>query len=180
MSIYAAKCFHLHPLAAPEQMRKKTLVNGRMKVAPSKGQMEKKKSGRGKNQLLEPKNKTMVIKKPPSQSASWKKSKMKEDDIKALEVASLLRKKVVAGWSFASGDVWPMEKTRDEIPMFGHFIEHGLTLSASGFFRGFLDFFKLEHMHLNPNSIFQIAVYVHFCEAFLGIRPHWALFRKIF
>ena len=38
----------------------------------------------------------------------------------------------------------------------------------------------MEHVHLNPNSIFQIAVYVHFCEAFLGIRPHWVLFRKIF
>jgi hypothetical protein len=56
----------------------------------------------------------------------------------------------------------------------------GLTLPSSDFFRGFPDFFKLEHIHLNPNSIFQIAVYVHFCEAFLSIQPHWALFRKIF
>ena len=146
----------LHPLAVLESMRKKTLVTDRMKPAPSKGQ--KRKSGRGKNQLPELKYKTVVITKPPSQVVSWKKSKMREEDIKALEVGGLLRKKVIAGWSSAAGDAWPMEKSPDEVPMFGHFIERGLMLPSSDFFRGFLDFFKLEHVHLNPNSIFQITV----------------------
>jgi hypothetical protein len=33
---------------------------------------------------------------------------------------------------------------------------------------------------LNPNGIFHVFVFVHFCEAFLGIKPHWVLFRKFF
>jgi hypothetical protein len=33
---------------------------------------------------------------------------------------------------------------------------------------------------LSPNGIFHISVFVHFCEAFLGIKPHWILFRKFF
>jgi hypothetical protein len=33
---------------------------------------------------------------------------------------------------------------------------------------------------INPNGIFHTSVFVHFCEAFLGIRPHWILFREFF
>jgi hypothetical protein len=35
-------------------------------------------------------------------------------------------------------------------------------------------------LNLNPNGIFQVSVFVHFCEAFVGIKPHWILFRKFF
>ena len=73
-----------------------------------------------------------------------------------------------------------MEKNPDGIPMFAHFIEHGLALPASDFFRGMLDYYKIEHIHLNPNGILHIAIFVHFFEAFLGIQPHWTLFRKLF
>ena len=74
--------------------------------------------------------------------------------------------------------MWPFEKTPDKIPMFARFAEHGLALPASDFFRGLLDYYKIEHVHLNPNGIFHTSLFVHFCEAFLGIRPHWALFRS--
>jgi hypothetical protein len=36
------------------------------------------------------------------------------------------------------------------------------------------------HSYLNPNSICHIAIFIHFCEAFLGIEPHWDLFRFFF
>jgi hypothetical protein len=32
----------------------------------------------------------------------------------------------------------------------------------------------------NPNSICHISIFIHFCEAFLGIEPHWDLFRFLF
>jgi hypothetical protein len=67
----------------------------------------------------------------------------------------------------------------DEVPMFALFVERGLPLSTSDFFRGFMEFFKIEFVHLNPNIIFHISVYVHFYQA-LGIRSQWALFRIIF
>jgi hypothetical protein len=35
-------------------------------------------------------------------------------------------------------------------------------------------------LNLNPNGIFHVSVFVHFCEAFVGIKPHWVLFRKFF
>jgi hypothetical protein len=46
--------------------------------------------------------------------------------------------------------------------------------------RGCSGYYGIEYLNLNPNGIFHTAVFVHFCEAFLGIKPHWVLFRKFF
>jgi hypothetical protein len=35
-------------------------------------------------------------------------------------------------------------------------------------------------LNLNPNKIFHVSAIVHFCEAFVGIKPHWVLFLKFF
>jgi hypothetical protein len=43
-----------------------------------------------------------------------------------------------------------------------------------------MGYYGIEYLNLNPNGIFHTAVFVHFCEAFLGIKPHWILFRKFF
>jgi hypothetical protein len=65
-----------------------------------------------------------------------------------------------------------MEKSENEIPMFVCFAEHGLALPASDFFKGLLGYYGVEYLNLNPNGIFHTAVFIHFCEAFLGIKPH--------
>jgi hypothetical protein len=59
-------------------------------------------------------------------------------------------------------------------------VERGLALPASDFFKGLLDYYGIEYLNLNPNGIFHVSVFVYFCEAFLGIKPHWVLFRKFF
>jgi hypothetical protein len=83
-------------------------------------------------------------------------------------------------WRSAAGDPYPMEKAEDEIPMFARFVERGLALPASDFFKRLLGYYGIEYLNLNPNGIFHTSVFVHFCEAFLGIKPHWVLFRKFF
>jgi hypothetical protein len=83
-------------------------------------------------------------------------------------------------WRAAAGDPYPMEKNPDEIPMFARFMERGLALTASDFFKGLLKYYGIEYLNLNPNGIFHVSVFVHFCEAFMGIKPHWVLFRKFF
>ena len=35
-------------------------------------------------------------------------------------------------------------------------------------------------VNLNPNSILHISAFIHLCEAFLGVRPHFSLFRHLF
>jgi hypothetical protein len=77
-------------------------------------------------------------------------------------------------------DLYPMEKNADEIPMFARFVECGLALPVSDFFKGPLDYYGIEYLNLNPNGIFHVSIFVHFCEALLGIKHHWVLFRKFF
>jgi hypothetical protein len=55
-----------------------------------------------------------------------------------------------------------------------------LALSSCSFFWGLLYYYGLELHHLNPNSICHISIFIHFCEAFLGIEPHWDHFRFLF
>jgi hypothetical protein len=58
-------------------------------------------------------------------------------------------------------------------------VERGLV-PASDFFKGLLKYYGIEYLNLNANGIFHVSVFVHFCEAFMGIKPHWILFRKFF
>jgi hypothetical protein len=60
------------------------------------------------------------------------------------------------------------------------FLICGLALPISPFFRGLLDFYNLNMTHLNPNSILQISIFVHLCEAYLGILPHFGLWKYLY
>jgi hypothetical protein len=108
------------------------------------------------------------------------KSKAKTEDLLALLNSGFLQEKEVDMWRAAAGDPYPMERNPDEIPMFTRFVECGLALPASSFFKGLLEYYGIKYLNLNPNGIFHTSVFVHFCEAFLGIKPHWVLFRKFF
>jgi hypothetical protein len=116
----------------------------------------------------------------PNPNKEWKKSKAKTEDLLAPLNSGFLWEKEVDMWCAAAGDPYPMEKNPDEIPMFMQFVERGLALLVSNFFKGLLEYYGIEYLNLNPNGIFHTSVFVHFCEAFLGIKPHWALFRKFF
>jgi hypothetical protein len=116
----------------------------------------------------------------PDPNREWKKSKAKTEDLLAFLNSGFLREKEVDMWRAVAGDPYPMEKNPDEIPMFTQFAERGLSLPASDFFKGLLGYYDIEYLNLNPNGIFHASVFVHFCEAFLGIKPHWILFRKFF
>ena len=123
--------------------------------------MEKRRSNRGKKdkspQLPTPKYTKAKVTAPLNQVCAWKKSKLKDEGIHALVDAGLMQEKALAGWNIAARDPWPMEKNPDEIPMFVHFIERGLSLPALYFFWDMLNYYKIEHVHLNPNNIFDIA-----------------------
>jgi hypothetical protein len=116
----------------------------------------------------------------PNPNKEWKKSKSKTEVLLALLNSVFLREKEVDMWHTAAGDPYLMEKNTDEISMFTRFVERGLALPASNFFKGLLEYYGIEYLILNPTGIFHTSVFIHFCEAFSGIKPHWVLFRKFF
>jgi hypothetical protein len=86
---------------------------------------------------------------------------------------------VVLQWHPTVGEDIPTPNKK-EIVMFSSFFQRGFGLSVCDFLCGLLDHYKIELVHLNPNSILQIAVFIHLCEAFLGIPPNFPLFKNYF
>jgi hypothetical protein len=105
---------------------------------------------------------------------------MKTEGLLALVNSGFLREKEMDMWRTAASDPYPMEKNPDEVPMFARFVERVLAFPASDFFKGLLKYYGVEYLNLNPNGIIHISVFVHFYEAFVGIKHHWILFRKFF
>jgi hypothetical protein len=152
-----------------------------MKPSPSKsskarvGKKRSRSEANGSTQGLSP----PTSPPHPNPAKEWKKSKMKTEDLLALVNSGFLREKEMDMWRAAAGDPYPMEKNPDEVPMFARFVERGLALSTSDF-KGLLNYYGIEYLNFNPNGIFHLFVVVHFCEAFVGIKPHWILFQKFF
>jgi hypothetical protein len=90
----------------------------------------------------------------PNPNREWKKSKMKTEGLLALVNSGFLREKEMEMWRPAAGDPYPMEKNPDEVPMFARFVERGLALPASDFFKGLLKYYGIQYLNLNPNGIF--------------------------
>ena len=83
----------------------------------------------------------------------------------------------VIQWRPALGDACPYENTGKVIGFVPYF-ERGLGLPSSNFFSGLLYYYGIQFHHLN--SFVHIFVFIHLCKAFLGIEPHFDLFRHLF
>ena len=64
--------------------------------------------------------------------------------------------------------------------MFLEFIIRGLSLPLHPFFKGLLCFYGLQLHQLSPNSILHITCFITLCECWLGIEPHFGLFKRLF
>jgi len=109
----------------------------------------------------------------------WKKCKLSEDGIYSLVEDRILQTRAIIQWRSADGEDRPYEGT-NEIVLFRSFVERGLAIPTSDFFRSLLHHWKVQLHHLTPNSILHLSIFTHLCEAFLGIQPHFNLFRHLF
>jgi hypothetical protein len=64
--------------------------------------------------------------------------------------------------------------------MFLAFLLRSFSLPAHEFLRGLLFVYGVQLHQLTPNSLLHIAYFVTLCESFLGIEPHFLLWRSIF
>jgi hypothetical protein len=106
-------------------------------------------------------------------------SVVSESDLLHLVSIGVLPPKELCSWRICHGVTVPTEDTHESV-VYVLFFLRGLALPISPFFRGLLDFYQLNLTHLNPNSILQISIFVHLCEAFLGILPHFGLWKYLY
>jgi hypothetical protein len=104
---------------------------------------------------------------------------MTEAKIQALVDRGLLWSKAEVEWKAVAGEEFPTEDVKEQVA-FTSFFERGFNLLVGDFFRGLLYYYKLELVHLVPNSITVVSTFIHFCEAYLGISPHFLMWRYMF
>jgi hypothetical protein len=94
-------------------------------------------------------------------------SVVSESDLLHLVSIRVLPPKQLCSWRICRGFTFPTEDTHESV-IYIPFLIRGLAL------------YHLNLTHLNPNSILQVSVFVHLCEAFLGILPHFGLWKYLY
>jgi hypothetical protein len=115
----------------------------------------------------------------PDPQVAWVRSMMIEAKIQALVDRGLLWPKTEVEWRAAAREDFPSEDVKEQV-VFASFFERGFNHPAGDFFHGLLYYYRLELVHLVPNSITVVSTFIHFCEAYLGILPHFTLWRYFF
>ena len=68
----------------------------------------------------------------------------------------------------------------DEAIVFEDYFWCGLGFPVHLFLRDLLELWVVSLCNLHPNTILHISIFIHFCEAYLRILPHFNLFRHLF
>jgi hypothetical protein len=109
----------------------------------------------------------------------FQKSTSDESETFKLVEKHILLDREVLRWRPAIGEDIPTPHT-NEIVVLSSFFQRGYGLPTCEFLRGLLRHYQIELVHLNPNSILQITVFVHLCEVFLIVPPNFPLFKSYF
>jgi hypothetical protein len=67
-----------------------------------------------------------------------------------------------------------------EFVLFNSYVMCGLVPPISSFFLLLLEEFDLQLQHLTPHSVLLVAVFAHFMDMFVGVRPCVAIFRHFY
>jgi hypothetical protein len=110
-------------------------------------------------------------------STNWVPTEFKQTDLD----------KALADGLIANGDqvIFPSTERIPKPPsgyrvMFLAFLLRGLSFPAHEFLRGLLFVYGVQLHQLTPNSILHIACFITLCESFLGIEPHFLLWKFLF
>jgi hypothetical protein len=102
-----------------------------------------------------------------------------ESDLLHLVDIGVLPPKELCSWWIFRGVTIPTEDTHESV-VHVPFLIYGLALPVSPFFRGILDFYDLNLTHLNLNFILKVSIFIHLCEAYLGILPHFGFLKYLY
>jgi hypothetical protein len=110
-------------------------------------------------------------------STNWVPTEFKKMDLS----------KALADGLIADGDqvIFPSTECIPKPPngfrvMFLAFLLRGLSFPTHEFLRGLLFVYGVQLHQLTPNSILHIAYFITLCESFLGIEPHFLLWKYLF
>jgi hypothetical protein len=123
--------------------------------------------------------KTEAAKGAKMMRKEWWKSKSTEMTINDLVGLGVLHNRELAGWRPAGSDNYP-NPWPSEIVVFEDFFKRGFRVPIHPFLQGLCLFYEIGICNLHPNAIFLVSVFIHLCEVYVGIQPHFDLFRYLF
>jgi hypothetical protein len=119
----------------------------------------------------------MGKKKITNASTSWVPSEFGQSDLsKAKKEGFLTEEDQII---FPSTERIPKPPSGYRV-MFLAFLLRGLSFPAHKFLCGLLFVYGVQLHQLMPNSILHISYFITLCESFLGIEPHWILWKFLF
>ena len=112
-----------------------------------------------------------------AQISGWERSKISAQDQKMLKKLGLLKKQ--ESLKFPGDESLPHPPIGFRVT-FIDFLIRGLSTPIHEFLRGLLFIYGIQLHQLTPNSLLHISIFITLCECFLGIHPHWGLWKRIF
>ena len=109
----------------------------------------------------------------------WKKSRRTTRSLNDLVGIGLLHNHELGGWRAPEGESYPDPRV-GEIVVFEDYFKRGLGVPVHPFLQGLLLYYEIRICNLHPNPILLISTFIHLYEAYVGIEPHFNLFRYLF
>ena len=110
----------------------------------------------------------------------WGRSGITSRRLEGLVRRGLLRSLSTIGEWLLPGNESEPAPPEGYVVSFAIFHERGFAVPVHRFLWGLLDYYQVELQHLTPNGVQHMAAFVALCEGFLGIDPHFDLWRHFF
>jgi hypothetical protein len=111
-----------------------------------------------------------------AQAGSWTRSKVTAATVAPFVAARLLSP---GNYRIPENEEEPVPRPGEYVTFISH-LERGFGTPSSLFFRRFLAFYNIKNTDLGPHSIQQLAIFVAFCESYLGCVPYFPLWLALF
>jgi hypothetical protein len=109
-------------------------------------------------------------------AAECNKSMSTEATIVKLITASIMAEAIIGGWRTSDSENYP-DPRPGEIVVFEDFYWRGFGNPCHPFLRKLCDYYRVSIYNLHPNSILAMSIFITLCESYLGIQPHFNLWR---
>jgi len=91
----------------------------------------------------------------------------------------VLHDQAIVEWCPTANEPFPTPDTSELVVFVAYFVRR-YGIPAHPFLQKLLGYYGISLCHLHPNNILHISLFINLCEAFIGITPHFNLFRYFF
>jgi hypothetical protein len=109
-------------------------------------------------------------------AVEWSKSMSTGATLVKLVTARVVAEGAIGGWRTSDGESY-LDPRPSEIVVFEDFYSRGFRNLCHPFLRKLCDYYRISICNLHPNSVLSMLVFISLYESFLGIQPHFNLWR---